>query len=214
MAFLGGWLLIGLMWALPTHGQLVTSELPRHVVKLNPLSLAILTLNAKLERRLNERFSGQVGVYVGAPRLKYKADSLPRGIQYFMLGITPELRFHVNFNHRPNPSGAFVAAYCKYTFVKERYASLAYEPDDPGTIITPARIRRHVGSLGFLIGYQFLFKERFALDLYIGPQYSASATLREATCRDCDGDEALIGRPGLRFDGVEPRAGIAVGYAF
>lgn len=193
------------------HSQSAT---PLNVLKINPLSLAILTFNAKIERCFSERFSGQLGIYLGAPRLKYHADSLPRGIQYVMLGITPELRFHPNFNRRSNPKGLFVAAYCKYAYVKEQYPSFAYDPDSLGTITATAQLRRHVASLGFLLGYQFLFKNRFALDLFIGPQYSASKTARNVACTDCDGDEQLIGRPGLRFDGIEPRAGICIGYAF
>ncbi len=184
------------------------------VVKVNPLSLFVATLNVKVERRLTSRFSAQLGLHIGGPRLKYKADSLPHGIQYFMAGITPEFRYYIAFNRVPNPKGMYIGSFCKYLYARERYASFLQDPDAPSPVTGVAVLKQNVIALGFLVGYQWIFKQGISLDLYIGPQYSTSFTRRSVICSVCDGNERPIGHPGLRFDGIGPRAGLTLGYAF
>ena len=187
---------------------------PKTVVKLNPLSLFVATANVKVERRLSTRFSAQLGLHLGGPRLKYKADSLPHGIHYFFAGITPEFRYYVAFNRVANPKGLYVGSFCRFVYARERYASLATDPDVPGTVSGVAVLKRHVIALGFTVGYQWISKQGFTVDLFIGPQYSTSNTKRRMICSTCDGNERPIGHPGLRFDGIGPRTGLGLGYAF
>ena len=187
---------------------------PGNVIKLNPLSLFATTLNIKYERRISQRFSGQIGFHIGQPRSKYRADSLERGIRYFFVGIAPEFRYYIAFNRIANPKGLFVASFARYTFVKEHYSSFGIEPGIPGLLVGNARLERHVVSLGFLLGYQFMFKKKVSLDVFIGPQYNSSSTKREFACSVCSANAYTVGRPGIRYDGVGLRSGIAVGYAF
>jgi Protein of unknown function (DUF3575) len=209
---LGMLVLLWAMWMPSLHGQ--PSSSTTHLLKINPLSLFISTLNVKLERRLNTRFSGQLGLHIGSPRLQIGDDTMPNAVQYYFAGITPELRFYVAFNRVAQPKGLFVGTYCRYSLVKERYRTMVADPDRAMPTEGIAFLRRHVASLGFLIGYQLFFKDRIGLEIYVGPQYSSSATKQKLLCTGCDGDEHAIGRPGLKFDGIEPRAGLAIGYAF
>jgi hypothetical protein len=207
--------LLGLLWAVwvpRLHGQPASST--NNLLKINPLSLFISTFNVKLEHRLNTRFSGQLGLHIGSPRLLVGDEALPNGVQYFYAGITPELRYYVAFHRVAQPKGLFVGTYCRYSLVKERYRTMLADPDRDLPTEGIVFLRRHVASLGFLIGYQLLLKDRIGLEIYIGPQYSSAAAKQKLLCSGCDGDEHAIGRPKLKFDGIEPRAGIVIGYAF
>ncbi len=205
-----------LLWAamLPTTALRAQTDGPRNVLKINPLSLMIGVVNLKAEHKLNTRFTGQLGLHVGAPRLNVNAPQQRVGIKYFFAGITPELRYYIAFHRVAVPKGLFVGTYCRYIYVKERYHTQGVSPTNTTIVEGTAQLRRQVVGLGFLVGYQFLFKKRVSLDMYIGPQYSSSFTKREFLCTNCTGTEQEIGRPGLRFDGIEPRAGIGIGYAF
>lgn len=184
------------------------------VIKLNPLSLFVGTANVKVERRLSSRFTAQLGLHIGGSRLKYKADSLPHGIHYFLTGITPEFRYYIAFNRVANPKGLYVGAFCRYVYASERYPSYAQDPDAPAPVRGVALLKRNVVALGFMVGYQWISKQGFTVDVFIGPQYSSSATRRRVICGTCDGNERPIGHPGIQFDGIGPRAGMGLGYAF
>jgi Protein of unknown function (DUF3575) len=208
ICLLGG-CLISLMGKVFAQGE------PRKtILKVNPLSILVATANVKVERRLDQRFSAQIAAYIGAPRLAYNADSVAKQVRYFYVGIVPELRYHISFIRVPNPRGLYTSVFGRYAYVEQHYAADAFSPTSSMVVRGKVTLHRHVASIGFLIGYQFMIDDRVALDAYIGPQYSTSQTLSTFTCPTCVGDEQHIAKPGLRFDGIEPRIGLAVGYAF
>lgn len=185
-----------------------------NVIKINPLSLMIGAGNLQFEHKFSKRFSAQMGIMVGAPKLRVFAEKLAQPIGYKVMGITPEIRYYLSFAKRAPPSGVYIGAYLRLQHVSERYNTHVYNPDAFQNVDVAVTISRNVFAGGFLIGYQFLIKEQFALDLFIGPRYGSASSHYILDCAACNGDEKLNAKVGLRFDGMDLRAGIGVGYAF
>jgi Protein of unknown function (DUF3575) len=153
---------IVLLLVVPTC--LLSAQTVKNVLKINPLSIFVGTANVKLEHRLGDRFSGQIGVYVGGPRLQFNSDSTTRYVKYFFVGIIPELRYHISFNHVPNPKGFFVGSYCKYAFVRQQYTAHARTP--AGLVRGGVQERNHVATVGFLLRAAIqLFEEQSHIQL-------------------------------------------------
>lgn len=206
---------LALLLCLSRTGWAQASDSPRlNVVKVNPLSIFASTFNARWEHGLGDRFSLLLGAHVGAPKLHFNADLTADGIRYFLLGVTPELRYYISFVKNKPPKGLYASTHLRLAYVRQRFMGLVYEPGNLAQFEAAVLTRRKVISFGFLVGYQFLIKGRLAIDAFIGPQYSSSVPAYEIQCPTCDGDERVLGSPGLRFDGVEPRGGLSVGYAF
>lgn len=187
---------------------------PANIVKLNPLSLGVATLNVQYERRISTRFSGQIGFHMGRPKVGVYAEVLPEPIQYGLIGITPELRYYLSFQKRAVPRGPYLAAYLRFQAVKMNYGIMAYDPDDFQDLPVMVTAHKRAVAGGFLLGYQFIISEHLGIDLFIGPRYGHAASKYAVSCPTCDGDERMAAKPGMRFDGLDLRAGVAVGYAF
>lgn len=206
--------LICLGWRLLAHTQGTKPTGPATVLKINPLSLGVATINLQAEHRISQRFSGQLGFQAGRPKVGVFAESLPEPIQYTIIGLTPELRYYLSFQKRAVPRGPYIGTYLRAQSVRMYYGILAYDPDTFQDLNVDVSVRRLAIAGGFLLGYQFLIKQRFALDLFIGPRYGYAKSKYTTTCPTCDGNERMAAKPGMRFDGLDLRAGIAVGYAF
>lgn len=208
-----GLLTIGCLLCLRAPAQSPKSG-PANVIKINPLSLIVATFNVQAERRISTRFSAQIGLQLGRPKLGVFAENLPEPIQYSLLGLTPELRYYLSFQKRAVPRGPYLATFLRLQSVRMRYGILAYDPDEFEDL--PVSVIAHKKAIagGFLLGYQFIVKEHLGIDLFVGPRYGHAASRYEINCPTCDGDERMAAKPGMRFDGLDLRAGVAVGYAF
>lgn len=187
---------------------------PANVIKINPLSLGVATLNLQFERRISTRFTGQIGFHIGRPKVGVYAEVLPEPIQYGLIGLTPELRYYLSFQKRAVPRGPYLATYLRFQSVKMTYDILAYDPDDFQDIPVMVTASKRAVAGGFLLGYQFIISEHLGIDIFIGPRYGHARSRYQLSCPTCDGDERMAARPGMRFDGLDLRAGVAVGYAF
>lgn len=195
-------------------GQSGVQQSPGTILKINPLSIFVTTLNVQLEQRLTTRFSGQLGIAFGGPTVSVYSPNLPEPIDYVLFGITPELRFYLSFQKREVPRGPYLGTYLRMQKVRKRYTVSAYDPDDfqeKQTVVT-----YQIGSAagGFVLGYQFFIKKRIAIDIFLGPRYSFANSVFAIDCETCDGDERPALKPGMTFDGLDLRAGIGIGYGF
>ncbi len=185
-----------------------------NTIKINPLSIFIATLNVQAERQLNDRFTCQLGTFIGGNSLKVQAEDLPDGIRYRWWGLTPELRYFISFNRMDVPKGFYVAPFLRFQRVKQNYVTDAHDPDTKQVLTGEAEIRKNSFGGGFMLGYQLVTKRNFVLDLYLGPKYSSANSNISFECPTCNGNEVLINQAGLRFDGVEGRAGLSLGFRF
>lgn len=196
-------------FAAPLLGQTRTNT-----IKINPLSLFVLTTNVQAERQLNDRFSVQMGAFVGGPSLNILAEDLPDGVKYRWWGLTPELRYFISFNRMEVPNGFYVAPFLRFQHVFQRFKGEAHDPDTKKVLSGDVELQRNSIGGGFLLGYQLVTKRDFVLDFYMGPKYSSANTNVTFKCPTCSGNEVLLNQQGLQFDGVEIRAGISLGFAF
>ena len=132
----------------------------KFAIKLNPLSLFLLTSNLSFEYKIKNNLSAQLGVgYTGitVSSLKYE------GIR-----LTPEVRFYTR--HRAI-SGFYLAPYFRYQRyeITDNVNNLLYES---------------FGG-GLSLGWQKISPSGFIVDIFVGPSYnSGNFTVKEGTKTD------------------------------
>ena len=159
-----------------------------NIVKWNPLSLAVSTINLGFESALNDKLSVQLqGFYWLGWDL---GDASVDGF-----GVTPELRFYPSGNA---PRGFFVGPFARY----QSWSSSTTDFNGGEITGTVTGI-----SGGLNIGGQFIFGDIISLDIYGGPGYASYSVKWD----DPDGEGSLdLGM----LDGFTFRFGLTVGVAF
>lgn len=172
----------------------VQAQVRKNVIKVNPLSLGLLTLNGSYERVLTERVSVQLGAFYTGINLL--------GTSFRGVGITPEVRIFMSKNTGGAPQGWYVSPFFRY-----QKFDLSVEEDLTDTR-AEAGVRTRGG--GVLAGYQWLLgkADRVSLDLFIGPKYDKGAFTYDenASPDEFSGIE--------NFSGFWIRSGLTLGVAF
>jgi hypothetical protein len=157
----------------------------RNAIKLNPLSLAVMTGNVSYERAINSNQSVQLGGY-------YSGFSLG-GMKYTGFGVTPEYRIYFA-GQKEALNGVYAAPFVRYQSFKLEDKETA----DNTTFTT-------MGG-GATIGWQKMWGSGFILDIFAGPNYSKAKFKNET---DADTYEIQGGLSGF---GV--RTGLTLGFGF
>lgn len=184
----------------------------RGVVKLNPLSIFVRTLNLQGEYVLNNRLSINLGFMVGGTTLR--SEVAGGKLHDRWIGLTPELRFYPNFAKHPAPRGLYAGPFLRLRRVRANFLGLAYDPDLLDNLVVHVQQTLPTFGIGAVFGYQFLVKDAVTIDVFTGPYFSVGNPRNVIRCASCDGDEvpAPIGRND--FSGMEFRLGAAVGLPF
>jgi hypothetical protein len=158
-----------------------------NVIKFNILAPVVRTANVQYEKAIGENKSFQLGAF-------YTAFG-PETLKYRGFGITPEFRFYLSDS--PAPAGFYAAPFL-------RYQNITVEETLSGE-----EAKGSVGIIGggLIIGKQWIFKEKVALDLFIGPSYYNSGDIKVDS-----GDASSLSLGS--FDGFGVRAGVCFGLAF
>lgn len=186
----------------------------KFVLKINPLSLAAITANIQGEYAFNEKMSGQLGFFIGSVGLGVGSGGADGNVQYTWFGITPEFRYYAQNAKKDAPRGLYIAPFLRYRNVSFDYSASVYDPDINANVTGTVDVGVSAIGGGVTLGYQFLFGDVFALDMFLGPQYSRATTNASVTCTNCDGDEDIGEVAGISFGGIGLRGGIAIGVAF
>lgn len=118
----------------------------QNVVKVNPIGLAFGSLNGGYETFLTDKTS-----------LYLKANFYSRGlvgIRYTGFGVGGEYRFYLDSNDRPK--GLYAGPIASVGFIGSNSDII-----NNYTLIT----------IGGVIGYQWVFSEKFTVEVNIGPAY-------------------------------------------
>ncbi len=201
--------LIGLLLliGMKAHAQKV-------VVKINPLSLFAATANVQGEYVINDKMSVQLGFFVGKIGLSFGNTGLAQEIGYTWLGLTPEFRYYAQNTKKEAPRGLYLAPFFRYRLDKRSFVTSIYDPEQQ--LFTTGFVTKtsHLFGGGVLLGYQWLFSDAFALDLFFGPQYLSGPATYVIECETCGGNETLVEEPtGLNFRGAGIRLGVSIGVA-
>lgn len=146
------------------------------IIKLNPIGLAFGSLNAGYETFLSNKSS----LYVGA---SYYSRGL-LGVRYTGVGLDGQYRIYLSDNERPK--GLYVAPAVSVGFIGFK--------DD-----TDEKFNYTLVRLGGIIGYQWVFSQKFTVEVGIGPSYGFITG-------DFDDDTEVFG------DGVLPIGILSLGY--
>ncbi|MCX7636308.1 MAG: DUF3575 domain-containing protein [Cyclobacteriaceae bacterium] len=157
-------------------GLLLVTTLKAQVLKLNILSPIFKTANLSYEHAISKNGSIQIGFFYTG----YKADVT----KFNGFGITPEYRFYLSETEAPE--GVYAAPFVRYqSFTVEN-------TDTSGTGKFSA-----IGG-GLILGKQWIFKEKIALDAFLGPAYY-SGKVEADSGDESDFDVGFFDGFGLRF---------------
>jgi hypothetical protein len=157
----------------------------QQAIKINPLSLFLLTGNVSYERAVADNQSVQIGMF-------YSGMSIS-DIKYSGLGITPEYRFYFA-GHKEAMNGVYAAPFLRYqsfTFKDKESTNKANYSSFGG---------------GATIGWEKTWDSGFVLDIFAGPSYNAGKFKNEADEDDFDITSGV--------NGFGVRTGIVLGFAF
>jgi len=172
----------------------------RNVIKLNPLSLVADNISTFYERGFTPRSSFQIGInYMNAGIVKLPISGY---------GLTGEYRYHFKKKDVKTPKGFYAGPWVRY----QDY-SLTLKLDIPGPngqkVPTSTSFSAGLTAFGGLIGYEFIHRKGFTLDLFAGPYYNwINLSISESV--------SIISIPliGVPVSGLGLRSGLALGYAF
>ncbi len=172
------------------------NDMPKNVLKLNILSLAVGTGSFFYERVLNEKMSLQLG----ASYTNIKNETI-LDVRYKGFTITPEFRYYLSSVEAPR--GFYVAPFARYR-----------RSDVTGTVNRndqeiPANAKLSAYGAGVMIGGQWIAAKRISLEAFVGPSLNARSikvTTPNVTEKEFPVPN-ILGVFGLR-------AGVTVGIAF
>ncbi|MGE0589397.1 MAG: DUF3575 domain-containing protein [Cyclobacteriaceae bacterium] len=153
------------------------------VLKINILSPIVKTFNVQYEQAVSASSSFQLGFFYTG----FDSD----GTKFSGFGITPEYRFYLSDTDAPQ--GVYVAPFLRYQNFKLEEEVTASEGDFTA-----------IGG-GLILGKQWIFKEKIALDLFIGPAYYSGSV--DVTSGSDTFDTGA-------FDGFGLRTGLCFGFKF
>ena len=163
-----------------TLAQTESSNSYKNTVKLNTIALALNNVSLFYERNLNEHWSVLLGAGYrwggGIPKAfalgNVIVSSESKGIRGFKLA--PELRYYFNFCEcGGTPSGLYTGLYGRYTHYSGDLTFNVWTGSEFVDVATLGDFSEY--GIGLQIGYQFIFKERFLIDLmFAGPRLSTN----------------------------------------
>lgn len=165
------------------HAQ---TNVRNNAIKLNPLSLAVLTGNVSYERAVAANQTFQIGVFYSGLTIS--------DLKYAGLGITPEYRFYFA-GKKEAFNGVYVAPYARY----QNFSFKDKVSEDKATLSS-------VGG-GAIVGWQKMWPSGFTLDLFAGPGYNSGKVKAD----DANEDEFDI-KGGINGFGF--RTGLTIGFGF
>lgn len=166
-----------------------------NVVKVNILSPLAKTGSFFFEHRLTAASSLQLGAAFTQANVS--------DVNLSGFAITPEYRFYLS-SSKEAPQGFYVGPYLRYRSLKLK------DTGNYGGLQTTEASLNTFGA-GVLIGHQWVFRQRFSLDTFLGPSYGAGSLLYKDSSgnrRDFSSNNFLLGI------GFGIRSGVTFGLAF
>ena len=179
-----------------------TASAQNNVVKVNILSPIVKTGSFFFEHKLSASSSAQLGGLFTSWSI---ADTKVSGF-----AVTPEYRFYLS-SSKEAMEGFYVGPFVRYqnlTLSSENTYTSFDSNGDPTTTTSKAEASLNTFGGGVVVGRQWIFKERFSLDTFLGPSYNAGT----AKAKDSSSSNATFDSGS--FSGFGIRTGITFGIAF
>ncbi|WP_165370599.1 DUF3575 domain-containing protein [Hymenobacter persicinus] len=170
-----------------------------NVVKVNILSPIVKTGSFFYEHKLNASSSLQIGGLFTSAKIE---DTKISGF-----ALTPEYRFYLS-ERTPAPEGFYVGPFVRYQnlTLKSTYTDSYNSTGTPTTQTDEASLNTFGG--GVVVGRQWIFKDTFSLDIFLGPSYNGGSIEVKSTS---NGNGTFDAGP---LTGFGVRTGITFGLAF
>jgi hypothetical protein len=169
-----------------------------NIIKVNILSPLVKTGSFFFEHKLNESSSLQLGGLFTSYNI---GDTDLSGF-----AITPEYRYYLS-DRKEAMEGFYVAPFLRYQNLTLKSTYTSYNGTGTGTSQQTEKASLDTFGGGILIGHQWIFKQHFSLDLFLGPSYNGGTVKYEGS----QGTQTLDAGS---FKGFGVRSGITFGFAF
>lgn len=156
-----------------------------NVIKVNPLGLAFGAAELGYERVLNENSSVELALAYSSSDATFSSGEVEKATGF---GVEGKYKFYFS-SSKGAPRGWYAAPVATYA------SASAKSSGDSGKV--------SIFAVGAVAGHQWIFGGRnsgFALDLNLGVQYISASTSGSIS--------------GVSIDGILPRLGLALGYAW
>ncbi|MCB2378383.1 DUF3575 domain-containing protein [Hymenobacter sp. BT635] len=169
-----------------------------NVVKVNIISPLVKTGSFFFEHKLNDNSSVQLGALVTSWKIE--------DTRFSGFAITPEYRFYLS-EKNPAPNGFYVGPFLRY---QNLTVTDKFTYGDTNGSMQTEEVEAKLNTIGggVVVGRQWIFKERFALDIFLGPSYNTGDLKVQTTGTDPETFDADT------FLGFGIRTGITFGIAF
>lgn len=169
-----------------------------NVVKVNILSPIFGTGSFFFEHKL----SASSSIQLGALFTNWNVDDNTNVTGF---AITPEYRFYLS-ETKEALRGFYVGPFLRYQNLTLKYTDTFYN----GTNTSPQKSEASLNTFGggVLIGHQWIFKQRFSLDTFLGPSYNGGSESYKNSSFNNGMDDADL------FKGFGIRTGVTFGLAF
>ena len=188
-------------------------DVPKNVIKLKPIALALGIVALQYERAFGPHISAacdvsllaySIGAAAGTPSgtnaLSYKLTGF---------GISPEFRYYPA-NARPAPKGFFVAPFIEFYSLS---VNVSGTDATTGKDVSGSISGINAGGGGALLGWQFLIGNVFSIDINAGFRY-LSLTTPSSYEYTVNGQNKVVAVPSVSASGIGPAGNIALGFAF
>lgn len=184
----------------------------KDLLKINVAALAFGNISMMDEYTIGNRYSISLGAnYINHHFFKgdLKHNMRSTNLHVTGVGTTLEFRYYTSAT-KEIPAGFFMGSFMQYThFIQDAKTDYKDTASDPAS----AHYDVHSITLGLTFGYQFIFGYHYSLEIFAGPDYTASFMQKKETSPQ---SYDLDFYPFPQKDGTIPgaRGGISIGYMF
>lgn len=166
------------------NAQYAGQTTSKSAIKINPLSLFVLTPNVSYEKAVGEKQSFQLGAF-------YSGFTIS-DLKYSGVGVTPEYRFYLGQSGEAL-KGLYVAPFVRY----QNFKFEDKETKDKATFSS-------FGG-GAILGWQGVGRGGFVTNVFAGPSYNAGNIKTNSS------EDAFDIKGGIKGFGI--RLGVNIGFA-
>lgn len=138
-------------------GSALATNAQTNAIKINPISLALTTVNLSFEHKVSDKASFQIGAFYTV--LNYSNVLGGNRTDFSGFGITPEFRFYVVGKPR---QGLFLGPYLRYQNLN---ATASGNDNFGNSAFYEATLNTFGGGVN--LGYQWVFGGRFVLEPFL-----------------------------------------------
>ncbi len=179
------------------------------VIKVNLAALLQKNIGGGVEVKLSNRWTAEISANTVGKSTGISGDTSSVYSRESGFVASPELRYYFGGEYAEAPRGFFVGPNALYERAKLTYSTT---PDTLGNVVTTTGDAGNWG-IGLIVGSQWLFGDRFAVELFFNPYYNIPNVSGDITTNSAS--NAFIRNYKDQKSGFSfKRIGLSIGVAF